>query len=685
MVYTSLRTTDRAGLEEARTRLRSVPATQPGATTPAPALWVWDDAEAVTRWNDVDRDRLLRLLTEVAGRGVRTLITSRDGATWLPPDTERVALGTLSHAERAEFVARTLGPDAAPMLEPLLHFSQGNPVVLRALCRRPPYGEAVDGAVEKRLEALRAGTGRPLETDGDAPPPQSVTADLRAFFDEREQRVLSLLLFFRTNVAAVHLTALAQRLDRLGGALQKTSLDYHCAVRLLAAVADLGWLTPLRADFHAIHPLLPCALRPLLDDWADEVSTRTTHQAFAEHYDQHGHALFWTHQRGAQGVLDIMTLDHDNLLRAQQTALELGMTDEVVGPMQALRELYHETSRRQRWLALVASLSQAPAGPAMGGSLRPDLVFRDESVRPVITDYLRDLDLSPERTGSTPDGQDDAEGQDATALHAQEQEAAPPPSNDAERVELRNEAIRLLDDNSGPSLHRAVDLAHRSGDQRLEASALIDLGHWYRSLGEPRYDRVAHSCFEESHSLAVETDRLTHARVLDGLGALHLGRVRRLADERLQQLVRTGEIDTSRPGRFTVDLPEEAIGELVQAESYYVEALALFADGDRTVARTTASLHHQLGGIYQMTNDVERATRHFQQAIQAHDESGDVLRAAHSRQDFANFLVHRGDRVADARLYAERALHDFLSLGEPQREQAEGVRHLVEWLREEKP
>ena len=680
VVYTSLKTTDQSALETARTRLLGAAKEPPDTATPASALWIWDDAEWITRWDDTDRDRLPGLLTDMGRHGVKTLITSTDGAPWLPTNSERIALRPLSNAESTELAARLLGPGAGPVPEALLHFSQGNPVVLRALCRHPWLRETTDHNAEQWLETLRSGTGRPLETT-EAPPSHAITHELRAHLDQQEQQILSLLLLFRTNAAVVHLTAVTQSAGQLG-AMSSKSWDYRRIVRLLDAVADLGWLTPLRADFYAIHPLLPCALRPLLDEWADDAALRTAHRAFTEHYSRHGHALFWTHQRGVRQAVDVMTLDQDNLLSAFRTALQLKMTDEIAGPMQALRVLYHQTSRRPHWLRLVESLSLELADPAARESLRPDLEMTDESVRDLLNEYLRDLNHPQEHTAPPSERQGDAQQQRSTARQTQEHDATPPIGN-IERGVLRNEAIRLLDDNSLKALHRAVDLAHRSGDHTLEAVALIELGHWYRSQNEIRYDRMAHQCFADSLDLAAATDLFTLARALDGLGALHLRRTLRPMRERMQHVLESGEIDRSRTARITVDLPEEALGELFQAESYYIEALALFDDQDTNTPAVTAALHHQLGVIYQIAANEEGASHHLQQAIQAHDASGDLLRGAHSRYEFAKFLVDRGGRLSDALLYAERALQDMTALGDSNPEHAQEIQLMINWLRDQ--
>ncbi|MFD5836188.1 CHAT domain-containing protein [Streptomyces collinus] len=668
VVFTSLRTTPCTGLDATRRRLDSLTPRPPSGASPAFALWVWDDVESAATWSGAERARLAGLLAELSGGPVRVLLIATDGAPWLPGRIERVILGPLSIAERTEFAALALGSHAPGLPESVLRFSQGNPLVLQALCRQLPDAERIGGA-EAWLEALHTGTGRPLEPGEGAPTLAGTIASLRTVFDAQEQRLLTLLLFFRGSVAAMHLAALTRRLEHTEASRYVTALDEDSAARLLTTVAALGWLTPQGADFHVIHPMLPFALRPLLA-WADNLS-ETIRRALTEHYDEHGHALFWTYNHGNREILDLIALDEDNLLHARRFALDHALIEEVMGPMQALRMLYLERGRRQRWGDLVEGLSPTLLDPTTGAP-RSDLRFRDTALHAVLAQYLTETDQA--RSGRAP------AQPDGGALPRDGTETVSSPPETASQHNPRHEVVRLLAEKTELSLRRAVDVAHQIDDRTLEATALIQLGRWYRAQREPRFERMAEECFEESRTLAGKTDHLTTARALDGLGALQLDLVNRLKREHLQRLVQTGSIDMSRPGRITVPLPEEAIDALVLAAGHYTEALDLFQGDDRRSAELRASLHHQLGGIYKLVGANEKAARHYRQAVLAHDLAGDTLRAAQSRMDFAEFLVHRGGRVEDALLYAQKALHDFQSLGEPFREQAAAAQSLVDEL-----
>jgi hypothetical protein len=634
--------------------------------SPASALWIWDDAGSADTWSHAERARLAGLLAGLSGEPVRLLLTATNEMPWLPGPLERVAVGALGGAERSELAARVLGPDAPALPEQVIRFSQGNPMALRALCRQLPDMERAGGA-DAWLETLHIGTGWSLDPGEGAPGPAATLA-LREMLDEREQRALSLLLFFRTTVAALPLSDLTRRLRHTDAGRHVPALDRDNAARLLTAVASLGWLTPVSSDYHAIHPMLPTALRPLLDAWGADL-TVTVRRVLTEIYAQYGHALFQTYNEGSRGVLNVIALEEDNLLQARRFALEHALADEVMGSMQALRMLYLETGRRERWCALVEGLSPTLLDPT-SGTPHPDLAFRDRSLHVVLAQYLTETEQArPGRSATGP--KSGPKGNDR----------APAPSRTATGADPRQDVQRLLVENTEPSLLRAVDLAHRSGAPTLEATALILLGHWYRARREPRFEDMAKISFDRSEALARETgDHLTVARALDGLGALHLQRADRLSAQHMRRLVEAKAIDTSRPGRITVLIPPEAFGELASAQSYYTEALDQFPEGDGN-AHLTATLHHQLGGVYERIGVVDKAARHFRQAVRDHERAGDTLRAAQSRMDFANFLVHRhAGRVEHALLYAQQALHDLRSLGEPYREQAAEAQRLVDEL-----
>lgn len=263
VVFTSLRTTTCAGLDDTRRRLDSLTPTPPGAASLASSLWVWDDVESAATWTRAERARLAGLLAELSGGPVQVLLTATDEAPWLPGRIERVVLGPLSTAERTEFAALALGSHTPGLPESVLRFSQGNPLVLHALCRQLPDAERTEG-VEPWLDALHTGTGRPLEPGEGAPTPVGTTATLRTVFDEQEQRLLSLLLFFRSGVAAMHLTALTRRLEHTGAGRYVTAFDKDSVARLLTGLAALGWLT-LRPRIST--PFTPCCPSPCGRCW----------------------------------------------------------------------------------------------------------------------------------------------------------------------------------------------------------------------------------------------------------------------------------------------------------------------------------------------------------------------------------------------------------------------------------
>lgn len=110
----------------------------------------------------------------------------------------------------------------------------------------------------------------------------------------------------------------------------------------------------------------------------------------------------------------------------------------------------------------------------------------------------------------------------------------------------------------------------------------------------------------------------------------------------------------------------------------YHEALALLPTDAVT---DLAAVHNQLGGIiYGTTGDLNRAVKHFREAVQFHEQAGNFYGAALTRFNVALALFTAGSR-ANALEYAEAALRGFESYGERAGEEIERTRGLIAKIR----
>ncbi|MBB5873573.1 tetratricopeptide (TPR) repeat protein [Allocatelliglobosispora scoriae] len=595
----------------------------------APAIWIWDGLERTASWPEADRRALADRIAALAGGPVRLLLTSRDRAAWLPATVRRLQVRPLSPAESDELAGVWSPADRA--------FCQGHPAAIRLLTSgaAPPVADL--------------GTGR-VTAD-----PSGAASRALAGLPAAQRSALTLLLPFRDVVSAHHLI-------RMHRALQLPSdLTYAEAAAILDRVADLGWFTRLDGEHYGPHPFLRHALHQLVT--AGQGTPEVIEEAYCRSVALFGHGLFWAYNLGNRDTLNIIALEERNLVHAFELAFTRGRADELLGPLQALRMLYEQGHRLDAWYAMAERLQPVLLDPATLLP-QPEVNFVDVSLRGVLLDYA---DALAARRGDPI-----ARGGIAAArrdLIAGDLDG----DDDLRQVALRSQAIQLLRDGSVDDIRRAVDLAHRISDTALEASALIDLGHAYRNDGD--FDR-ARVCLEEALDLGPDSDTRHRARVFDGLGALMLSRFDQIVEENLDAIgeqVRRDGIE----GRFTVPVTEEQAACLRSAYGYYQAALRWQGHEDRA---TVASLHHQLGGIAGMMALWAEADTHFRTAIAGHDEAGAVLRSAQSRGDFANHLIQRGQRYAEALLYARTAERDLLSLGDAPPALLKRARALVEEL-----
>ncbi|WP_027344518.1 CHAT domain-containing protein [Hamadaea tsunoensis] len=599
-----------------------------------PAIWVWESLESTASWPDADRQVLAGIVAGLADGPVKLLLTGRERASWLPGTVRRIQVRPLSSAEGDE-----LAGSADVWTAAYRDFCGGYPEVIRwAVESRPvlpPIGDRPPEAVAARSAAASAHL---------------------AGLSPEQRSTMCLVLPFRAVVSAYHLT-------RMREFMGLPRVAYAAVAAVLDEVADLGWLTRLDAEHYALHPYLRAALYRLAGDTGQ--APEDIEQAFGRCFRDFGHGLFWSYSFGNPAVLDIIALEEPELLHSFELALAADRADDVFGPLQALRMLYERRHRDDEWYALAARLAPGLLDPR---SLVPraDVALADASLHGLLLDYAGAL----ARHRADPVAYEAV----ASALRAFA-ESLDGTDRGLRTVGLRSQAVRLLRSSAIDDLRQGLDLAHRVGDTALEISALVDLSHAYRHDGD--FER-AELCLDEAFALVPESDTRHYVRILDAFGALRLRQFDSLADADARRLGRQ-LADAGHVGRFEVPITAEQLPFLRSAYAYYTAALRRQPDADPA---SVASLHHQLAGIAGKFALWADADAHYRMAIAGHDQAGDLLRGAQSRGDFANHLVHRGERYAEALLYARAAYADLLTLDEVPDELLERARDLVAELAE---
>ncbi len=94
-----------------------------------------------------------------------------------------------------------------------------------------------------------------------------------------------------------------------------------------------------------------------------------------------------------------------------------------------------------------------------------------------------------------------------------------------------------------------------------------------------------------------------------------------------------------------------------------------------------AVTHNALGVIYDNGNKLDRALRHWQEAIRYQEAAGNPFRAGETRSNVANALAKR-ERFPDSLEYAKAALRDFEPYGAGAAGHIQNVKRLIAKIEE---
>jgi tetratricopeptide (TPR) repeat protein len=629
-----------------------------------PVLWIWDNVEPVTgfptgtpsAWTADEQQELAGLLRDLRGTKSKVLLTSRrDERAWLGVLPARVRLPTMPMAERVQ-LARALAAKQGHRLgevedwRPLLAYTQGNPLTVTVL-----VGQALRDRIQTREQVeefvarLQAGE-QDLADDERQGRTRSLGASLGYGFtnavSEAERAQLALLHLFQGVVDVDALTLMGR--PELGGGpvLAVAGLDRERGIGLLDRAAEVGLLTAYGGGSYGIHPALPWYFQELFTEVygpaggpAALAATRAYTAAIGGlgnyYHDQYG--------QGRREVVGVLEAEEANLLQARRLARAHRWWDLVLGTMQGLHMLYEHTGRMVEWARLVEELVPDLVDPATDGPRSG----REEQWS-LINNY-RILLAYEQRDYATAERLQRA----AVAWHRERAAAlAGPP---AQLDDIQRHRLRTL----GANVHElglilqaqqksacvqafieALHVARRIDERPTQAVIAFNLGRAYTEVPDLRDLDTAARWYQDSLDLRDEGDRLGQARSIGQLGYVHWERFKeaRHAD---------------RPER-------ELLVHLNAAADAYQQALEL------TPADTVGDLavgHSQLGVIYSEGGQLDRALRHWQEAIRFYDWAGNRYDAARTRANIAGALAEFG-RLGDGLLWAQAALRDYQTYGD---------------------
>jgi tetratricopeptide (TPR) repeat protein len=206
------------------------------------------------------------------------------------------------------------------------------------------------------------------------------------------------------------------------------------------------------------------------------------------------------------------------------------------------------------------------------------------------------------------------------------------------------------------SFEESFELSEQIGDRAGAAICASNLCNSYMYLQSIRDLDKAEKWCRRSLGFIDERDRLLRGRSQNQLGAVALRRFEEARD--------AGELEAT------------SLARLNEALKAYHEALELIPEdavGDLAVS------HNELGHIYQLLGDIERALTHFREAIRYHESGGDNYGAAQARYNLA-LAMAQSKRFQNAREYALAARDGFAPFGPAAAEKVQKAQRFIDWI-----
>jgi tetratricopeptide (TPR) repeat protein len=199
----------------------------------------------------------------------------------------------------------------------------------------------------------------------------------------------------------------------------------------------------------------------------------------------------------------------------------------------------------------------------------------------------------------------------------------------------------------------ALNFADEAGDTVGQAFIASGLGNAFLSVDSLHDLDEAERWFQKSLEVGDAENALVRGRTLGQLGLVAYQRFNDTRDE------------TRTAGEHSRHLAEAA--------RRYEQALEMIPE---TAVIDRGATHNQLGNIYRVRGDTERALYHYSQGIRHSELADDAFGAGQTRFNVALTLLG-ADRLSDARIYAEAALNNFQNFGDRAASEIDKAKRLV--------
>ncbi|MGC1374962.1 MAG: CHAT domain-containing protein [Anaerolineales bacterium] len=647
--------------------------------TQIPVLWVWDNVEPVagfpagsdSPWSREEQDELVFFLHHAKETKAKILLTSRrDERDWLGGLPVRVALPPMPMQERVQLAcALALKHNRritnAEDWEPLLAFTQGNPLTLTVLVSQALHNKIkLRWQIEAFVEGLRAGRAK-FDDEPSQGRSRSLGASLdygfRNMFNGDERRVLALLHFFQ---GFVNVDVLRWMLTAKDWGLGYPDFTNETGMALLDRAAEIGLMTAHGDGAYSIHPALPWYFKGLFEKYYEEGeqpehSRLAATRAFVEALGTLGNYYHDQYNDGNREVIATLRAEEANLLFARALARKHGWWDALIGAMQGLHVYYEHIGRRSEWKRLVDEIAPDFVDTATGAPLPG----RDEWWD-LVNDYRMYLAEENRQWAQ-------AEQLQRTRVDWNRRQAEPslalPPQGWAgnQRNAIRSLAVALQElgeiqremgsEECVNAYQESLDLSEKIGETTGAAVCAFNLGQAYIGDEVPALRNLdtAQHWYERSLELHSASDRLGRGRCQGMLGYVYY--------QRFHNARKIGQRQ------------DMLLEYLNAALKDYLQALALLpSDAVNDLVVT----HNQMGNIYADAHDPERALAHYNEAIRYAEMSNNFYEAGRTRYNVALELAHSG-RLDDGLLYAQAALRNYQQYGDATRAEQEQTDGLI--------
>jgi tetratricopeptide (TPR) repeat protein len=681
--------------------------------TQIPVLWVWDNVEPVagfpagsdSPWSRAEQDELVFFLHHAKETKAKFLLTSRrDELGWLGNLPVRVALPPMPMQERVQLacaLARKYNRRITAMedWEPLLAFTQGNPLTLTVLVSQALRNKLkLRWQVEAFVEGLRAGRAK-FDDEAGQGRSRSLGASLdygfKHMFSEDERRVLALLHFFQGFVNTDVLQEMGSLKKTTGedlSLLEIQGLTRETIVTLLDRAAETGLLTAHGNGTYSIHPALPWYFKGLFEQYyvddggpktedsgqpedgfsptGTSSSTvngrsvaahcrRSATRAFVEAMGKLGNYYHGQYEQGNRDVITALRAEQANLLFARAMARKYGWRDALIGTMQGLLVFYDHTGRRGEWKRLVEEVEPDFVDAATGAPL-----LGHEELWSLVVQYRVRLAretrqwLESEQLQHTTMEWDRHQAEPFLALPSQE-------LTENQRNAIRSLAAGLhelgeIQREMGSAecinaYQEALGLLEKIGEATGAAVCAFSLSRAYLGDEVPalRDLDAAQLWCERSLELRAINDGLGRGKCLITLGTINYKRFKDARDD---------------------SQPQDALRKYMNAVLNDTQQALTLLPPD--AVDDLAAAYNQTGNIYRAARDPQFALTHYNKSIQYRENAGDIYGAAQTRYNVALALADSG-QLDDALLYAQTALRNFQQYGEAARAEQEKTEGLI--------